>query len=86
MVVNQEGVGGGVRRWSPYEDEWVHQTQGMTIHSPALSEGDHLSNRSAEGSEELDEDSRGDVQMVSRGRLGFCILKLIVCLSSFPYY
>ena len=28
-----------------YEEEWVDQTQGMTIHSPALSvsEGDHLS-------------------------------------------
>ncbi|KAL5511536.1 hypothetical protein ACEPAH_4753 [Sanghuangporus vaninii] len=62
--VNQgEGEGGADRRWSRYEDEWVHQTQGMSIHSPALSEGDHLSTRSGEADEELEEDARADVQM-----------------------
>ncbi|OCB84342.1 hypothetical protein A7U60_g9022 [Sanghuangporus baumii] len=62
--VNQE-EGGADRRWSRYEDEWVHQTQGMTIHSPALSEGDHLSTRSGEADEDFDEDARVDVQMTS---------------------
>ncbi|KAL5529119.1 hypothetical protein ACEPAG_5093 [Sanghuangporus baumii] len=60
--VNQEEGGAG-RRWSRYEDEWVHQTQGMSIHSPALSEGDHLSTRSGEADEDIDEEAKGDVQM-----------------------
>ena len=46
---------------SIHEDEWVHQTRGMTIHSPALASGE-LTPGSTDGS--LGEELRDDVQMV----------------------
>ncbi|EJD05946.1 uncharacterized protein FOMMEDRAFT_145292 [Fomitiporia mediterranea MF3/22] len=58
--VQQELTVAGKPR-SVHEDEWVHQTRGMTIHSPSLGEG--VLSLASSADEALTENSRTDVQM-----------------------